>query len=186
MKKILLSIYAYYQISYTFCLDADKALGAPKPWQLGFQNMASAVGEAIVNYSKNLMFFLVIIGFFVGLLLIGILFVWGEHGKKYGKTQFGRLSGIWVNFWKRTANWNWPKRYINSWVPAKFRISRITALELVWTLIPPIVLFFLGFAANFACWSSIGLPNSSLVILTTRLSLTYFSKIGWENIISFW
>lgn len=49
-------------------------LDAPLPWQLGFQDPATAIMEGIINFHHDLFFFLVAILFFVIHILIRCLY----------------------------------------------------------------------------------------------------------------
>ena len=49
-------------------------LDAALPWQLGFQDPATAIMEGIINFHHDLFFFLVVILFFVIYLLVRCLY----------------------------------------------------------------------------------------------------------------
>jgi heme/copper-type cytochrome/quinol oxidase subunit 2 len=53
-------------------------LNAPLPWQLGFQDPATAIMEGTINFHHDLFFFLVVILFFVIHLLTKCLYYFSK------------------------------------------------------------------------------------------------------------
>ena len=54
-------------------------LDAALPWQLGFQDPATAIMEGIINFHHDLFFFLVVIFFFVMQLYIRCLYIFSSE-----------------------------------------------------------------------------------------------------------
>jgi heme/copper-type cytochrome/quinol oxidase subunit 2 len=62
-------------------------LDAPLPWQLGFQDPATAIMEGIINFHHDLFFFLVVILFFVIQLLVRCIYFFSIESVEYRKDR---------------------------------------------------------------------------------------------------
>ena len=89
---------------------------APYAWQLGFQNPATAIMEGIINFHHDLFFFIVIIVVFTYYMLARCLLLYGWRDKS--------------NTFKNT------QKPIN--------ITHASKLEIIWTIIPAIILFLIA------------------------------------------
>lgn len=75
-------------------------LDAPLPWQLGFQDPATAIMEGIINFHHDLFFFLVVILFFVLQLLVRCIYFFSIESFDYKNEELKK------NF----LNINWIKK----------------------------------------------------------------------------
>lgn len=72
-------------------------LDAALPWQLGFQDPATAIMEGIINFHHDLFFFLVVILFFVLQLLIRCIYFFSIESFEYKKDRTSNfLKMKWV------------------------------------------------------------------------------------------
>ena len=55
-----------YFLNYAYPVQCEAA----EPWQLGFQDPATPIMEGIVNLHHDIMFIIVVIGVFVGYLMV--------------------------------------------------------------------------------------------------------------------
>ena len=82
---------------------------AAVPWQIGFQDPATPVAEGIVNLHHDVMFIIVLIGVFVGYLMVRC-----------------------VQLFRSEVN------------PVPDRVVHGTVLEIVWTLVPAVILLVIA------------------------------------------
>ena len=59
-----------------------------KPWQFGFQDPATPIIQGIIHLHNNIIFYLVIIGFFVCWLLFRAIYLFHEEKNKYSYKDF--------------------------------------------------------------------------------------------------
>lgn len=75
-------------------------LDAPLPWQLGFQDPATAIMEGIINFHHDLFFFLVVILFFVIHLLTRCIYYFSIESLDLKKEKF-KSSKLFNNSWMK-------------------------------------------------------------------------------------
>ena len=92
---------------------------AAEPWQLSFQDPATPTMEGIINFHHDLMFFIIVISLFVSWLLWKTL-------KLYTKTNILQVSNVWDRF-------KFTQFYSHG-------IYHNTFIEVVWTIVPAIIL----------------------------------------------
>jgi heme/copper-type cytochrome/quinol oxidase subunit 2 len=85
-------------------------LDAPLPWQLGFQDPATAIMEGIINFHHDLFFFLVVILFFVIHLLTRCIYFFNSKSLDLEKEKFSA------------------KTFKNSWIKKLHRQARLLNL----------------------------------------------------------
>jgi cytochrome c oxidase subunit 2 len=90
-------------------------LDVAEPWQLGFQDPATPTMEGIIDFHNNLMFFIVLIAIFTTWILGRCLHFYADY-------EYGAAS--------------------NSREVAMFTHS--TPLEIIWTIVPAVVLLFIA------------------------------------------
>lgn len=91
------------------------------PHQIDFQDPATPIAEGIIDIHHHVMFFLVITFIFVIWVLYRIMYTfWYE-----------------INFSSKNGNW---KLYLLS----KLRLTHHTTIELVWTILPSIILYLIA------------------------------------------
>lgn len=73
-------------------------LDAPEPWQIGFQDPATAVMEGIINFHHDLFFFLVVIAIFVTRLLVRVVALYNDkvNVTPYKVAHASTLEIIWT------------------------------------------------------------------------------------------
>jgi cytochrome c oxidase subunit 2 len=89
-------------------------LDSSTPWQLSFQDPATPVMEGIINLHHDLMFFIVFIFFFVLIVLVRTIFFFSSSNAVSDK------KGLNTN--------------------ASRKVVHGTAVEIVWTVLPSLVL----------------------------------------------
>lgn len=90
-------------------------LDVAEPWQLGFQDPATPTMEGIIDFHNNLMFFIVLVAIFTTWILGRCLHFYADY-------EYGAAS--------------------NSREVAMFTHS--TPLEIIWTIVPAVVLLFIA------------------------------------------
>lgn len=90
---------------------------APNFWQLGFQDPATPIMEGIIDLHHDLFFFLIMVCVFVSSLLLRTINLFSEKGL--------------------TENFLFGMYY---WYRLPSRMTHHTALEIIWTVIPSIIL----------------------------------------------
>ncbi|MCW5950304.1 MAG: cbb3-type cytochrome c oxidase subunit I [Pyrinomonadaceae bacterium] len=105
---------------------------AAKKNQVTFQDPATSINEAIIELHQTIFYLMFCISLFIGLALYqivktSVISVWGIYSKVTNKlieTRVAPLAFIYRNFWL-------------------LRMRHNAILEIIWTIIPAIILFFL-------------------------------------------
>ena len=121
---------------------------APVPWQLSFQDPATPVMEGIINFHNELMFFIVFISGFVLFLLFKSVTLF-SHGKVTPANHFGALDKM-----KHSA-------FVSE------GIYHNTFIEVVWTVIPALILAVIAVPSFALLYSLEELVEPSLTIKVT-------------------
>ena len=121
---------------------------APVPWQLSFQDPATPVMEGIINFHNELMFFIVFISGFVLFLLFKSVTLF-SHEKVTPANHFGALDKM-----KHSA-------FVSE------GIYHNTFIEVVWTVIPALILAVIAVPSFALLYSLEELVEPSLTIKVT-------------------
>jgi cytochrome c oxidase subunit 2 len=96
---------------------------SPKPWQMGFQDPATPIMEGIINFHHDLMYFLIIISTFVLWMLLRTIYLFNTN--RYNSSN---PDAALLNAYHR-----------------KFKdFTHCTVLEVVWTIIPTLILIIIA------------------------------------------
>jgi cytochrome c oxidase subunit 2 len=90
-------------------------LDVAEPWQLGFQDPATPTMEGIIDFHNHLMFFIVLIAIFTTWILIRCFHFYADDA--YGDSSNRREVAM---------------------------FTHSTPLEIIWTLVPAVVLLFIA------------------------------------------
>lgn len=104
-----------------FCLSLElvpSIMDAAESWQIGFQSPATPIMEGIINFHNHIMFFMINIGVLVMWLLYRCLSLYGVRS--------------WSEYDKRSLNYDYDV------------FTHATTVEVVWTVVPAIVLMIIA------------------------------------------
>jgi cytochrome c oxidase subunit 2 len=104
-----------------FCLSSElvpSTMDAAESWQIGFQSPATPIMEGIINFHNHIMFFMINIGVLVMWLLYRCLSLYGVRS--------------WSEYDKRSLNYDYDV------------FTHATTVEVVWTVVPAIVLMIIA------------------------------------------
>jgi len=104
-----------------FCLSLELVpsnMDAAELWQIGFQSPATPIMEGIINFHNHIMFFMINIGVLVMWLLYRCLSLYGVRS--------------WSEYDKRSLNYDYDV------------FTHATTVEVVWTVVPAIVLMIIA------------------------------------------
>lgn len=121
-----------------FFFNLNTFLDSPIEWQTHFQDPATPIMEGLIDLHHHIFFFLIVICVSVFWLVFCSVFYF-HILPNYVIKSFAKTMGFYQIPYYRYAN----LKYIDKWV----RLSRTThnyLLEIVWTLIPSIVLIFIA------------------------------------------
>jgi cytochrome c oxidase subunit 2 len=137
-------------------------LDSPKPWQMGFQDPATPIMEGIINFHHDLMYFLIIISTFVLWMLLRTIYLF--------------------NITRYNSSINPEASLLNEYHRNFKNFTHCTVLEVVWTIIPTLILVLIATPSFALLYAMDEVHNPALTVKIVghqwywSYEYTYFSE----------
>ncbi len=107
-------------------------------WKIGFQDPTTPIAYGIIKLHDHILFFLVVIVFIVGYLLLSTYrkFYYGSLNNDLPESKNISLFSTLINTYKENLSFNVVNRTYN--------INHGTTIEIIWTILPAFILLFIA------------------------------------------
>jgi cytochrome c oxidase subunit 1 len=107
-------------------------------WKIGFQDPTTPIAYGIIKLHDHILFFLVVIVFVVGYLLLSTYkkFYYGSLNNDLPESKNISLFSTLINTYKENLSFNVVNRTYN--------INHGTTIEIIWTILPAFILLFIA------------------------------------------